>query len=59
MNKAKLRKIADAACLYAKSRLGEKYLQYELAKTYTTSRHDLSADEYDFVIRRIADKLEI
>lgn len=61
MNTKDLRKIADGAVAYGKKWGGNRHQQYEHAKTYvnTMKAGSLLANEYQAVIKRIADKLEV
>lgn len=60
MNIQHLKAIADPAAAYGKTCCGNKYEQYTDAKRYVdVTQVGLPPDEYDFVIKRIADRLGI
>lgn len=60
MNIQHLKAIADAAVAYGKTCCGNKHEQYTDAKRYVdVTQVSLTSAEYDFVIKRIADRLGI
>lgn len=61
MNVTELKRLADGAAAYGKKWADSRHQQYSHAKTYVdmTKSRQLSAAEYDFVIKRIADRLGI
>lgn len=61
MNAEKLKRIADVAVAHGRMYGNNKLGQYSRAKVYldSVSWPKLSSAEYDFIIKRIADRLEI
>lgn len=60
MNVKHLKAIADSAIAYGKTCCGNKHEQYADAKRYIeVTQVGLHPDEYEFVIKRIVDKLGI
>lgn len=61
MDVKKLKRIADGAVAYGKKWSENELEQYSRAKVYIDciSQPNLSSAEYDFIIKRIADRLGI
>lgn len=60
MNAAELKKVADGAVAYGKKYGGNKHQQYSSAKKYVDMMHGgLPFDAYEYVVRRIADRLGV
>lgn len=61
MNVEKLKRIADVAVAYGRAYSNNRLGQYCRAKVYfdSVTWPKLSSAEYDFVIKRIADRLGI